>query len=588
MNVTPEATPAPAAGPASWLPFLRDFWRLAGPFWRSPQRLAAWTLTSTLVVLTVAQVALAVGLNIWNQRFFDAIGAGALDLFLRLILVFVAIVVANVAITVAHLSVKRRLQVAWRQWLTRRVIDEWMAEGRHYRLGQAPGDPDNPDGRIAEDIRIATEYAIDLAHSAVYSNLMLITFVWILWSLSGIVTISFGGSSIDVPGHLVWIGLAYSLIGIWAALLVGRALTPAANSRQTAEQDFRFGLARARQNALGIALLGGEPDERRRFSALFQGAVAAWHWQSRALRNIFFYTSSWSLLSSIFPVLVAAPRYIAGTITLGVLMQSAQALQQMTSALSWPVDNLAKAADWRASVERVRDLRRALQPPGAAQTSGAAITHATDIGLEFAKLTLSEADGQDVLRDFDLTIRPGERVLVTGPSSVTAKLFSVVAGLWPWASGAIRLPAADRVFFLPQRPYLPIGPLRDAVCYPTPPDACGDPIIAQALAKAGLAPLAERLHEAGQWERSLSAGEQQRLAFARLLLHRPELILLDDATEAIDPDQEAALLDVIAQAFPQAALLAINHHSNPAGSFTRRVEFTTHAGATTVNDRPIA
>jgi putative ATP-binding cassette transporter len=578
---------AVSSGPASWLPFLRDFWHLAGPFWRSSQRVSAWTLTLLLTVLTMAQVALAVGVNIWNQHFFDAIGAGALDLFMRLILIFVAIVLANVAITVTHLQVKRRWQVAWREWLTERVIGEWMAQGRHYQLGQALGSPDNPDGRIAEDIRIATEYAIDLAHSAFYSMLTLFTFVGILWSLSGVVTITLGGDSVQLPGHLVWIGLIYSLIGVWAALIVGRGLTPAANRRQTAEQDFRFGLARAREHTLGIALLSGEADERRRFAVLFQGAVAAWDLQTRALRNIFFYTSSWSLLSGLFPILVSAPRYIAGTITLGVLMQAVQALQQMTSSLSWPVDNLAKAADWRASVERVRGLRQALLPiPGVATVlAGPAISRAPGAGLELRKLSLAEADGRPVLRDLDLLVRPGERVTVTGPSSVTGKLFSAIAGLWPWASGEIVVPPGEAVFFMPQRPYLPVGALRDAVCYPTPPDACGDATIAAALTRVGLAPLGERLYESGQWERLLSAGEQQRLALARLLLHRPALVLLEDATEAIDPDQEAALLTAIEQAFPTATLVAINHRINPTGNFHRHIAFAVHDGTITVSDQ---
>ena len=585
MSITPDGTKMATAGPASWPPLLRDFWRLAGPYWGpgSPERMQAWTLTGSLVLLTLAQVALAIGLNVWNQRFFDAIGAGALELFLRLIVVFALIVLGNVVINVVHLWVKRRLQIGWRNWLTHRLVDAWMASGQHYRLGQAPGDPDNPDGRIAEDIRIATEYAVELANSAVYSNLVLISFIGILWSLSGVVTVPLGSMSFDLPGHLVWIGLIYALLGIWAALLVGRTLSPAANRRQAAEADFRFGLARARENALGIALLGGEADERRRFYGLFQSAIAAWNRQTRALARIFAYTSSWSLLSGVFPILVAAPRFIAGSISLGTLMQSAQALQQMTSAMSWPVDNLTKAADWRASVERVRDLQNALTRQTAPDGGAKLIRH--DEGLEFRHLSLAEPDGRVVIDALDLKIAPGELVVATGPSDVTGKLFTAMAGLWPWSRGEIFLPPGEAVFFVPQRSYLPVGELRDAVCYPTPPDLCGDAVIAQQLQRVGLGALVPRLHEAGPWERLLSADEQQRLAFARVLLHRPALILLYDATNALDAVPEAELIALLARQFPQASVLALRHHGEPTTGFSRHLFFQRSNGHVTLQER---
>lgn len=569
------------------MPLLRDFWRLAGPYWRSPRRLTAWTLSGGMVALTVAQVALAVALNFWNLRFFDAIGAGQFEQFYRLIGLFAAIVMAQVLVNVTHLAVKRRLQIDWRQWLTGRLIEEWMIDGRHYRLGQAAGDPDNPDGRIAEDIRNATEYAVELANSAIYSNLLLITFVEILWTLSGVVSLQLGGTRIDLPGHLVWIALAYALIGIWAALLVGRSLSPAANRRQGAEQDFRFGLARARQNALGIALLGGESDERRRFFGLFDGAVAAWQRQTRALASIFAYTSGWSLLSVVFPVLVAAPRYIAGNITLGVLMQSAQAFQQMAAALSWPVDNLARAADWRASVERVRDLRYALQPAvGKAPPGPVVARDATGFALQ--DVSLREPDGRMLASHLNLTVAQGERVVVTGPSEVTDRLFAVVAGLWPWADGCILLPKDGGTFFVPQSSYLPIGPLRDAVCYPTLPDACGDAAIASALQRVGLEALTPRLHEAASWEHALSHEDQQRLAVARLLLHRPAAIFLDNAFDALEPAQEDAMMALIAGAFSDAVVLAIRRRVASTKGFTRHIAFEARDGAFVLRDTPVA
>lgn len=583
----PQAiAPAPSSGPASWLPLLRDFWRLAGPYWRSPRRFTAWALSGGMIALTVAQVALAVALNFWNQRFFDAIGAGQLDLFYRLIGLFAAIVLAQMLVNVAHLNVKRRLQIDWREWLTRRVVEEWMVDGRHYRLGQAAGDPDNPDGRIAEDIRNATEFAVELANSAIYSNLLLISFVEILWTLSGVVSLQFGGMDLELPGHLVWIALAYAVVGIWAALLVGRSLSPAANRRQGAEQDFRFGLARARQNALGIALLGGEADERRRFFGLFDGAIAAWQRQTRALSSIFAYTSGWSLLSVVFPVLVAAPRYIAGTISLGTLMQSAQAFQQMAAALSWPVDNLAHAADWRASVERVRDLERALQPSVGRAPPGPVVARDA-AGFALQDVSLREPDGRVLVQHLDLSAAPGERLVATGPSEVTGRLFAAIAGLWPWADGCIMLPRLGGAFFVPQSSYLPSGKLRDAVCYPTPPDTCGDGAIAAALQRVGLEDLTPRLHETAAWEHALSHEEQQRMAVARLLLHRPAAIFLDNAFDALEPAQEDAMMDLIERAFPDAVVLSIRRRAGATDGFTRRIAFELRDGAIVLRDTPL-
>ncbi len=557
-----EPHPASAAateGLLGWLAFLRDFWSFAGGWWSSREQWKAIVMSGALMALTAMQVGVAVALNLWNLRFIDALEQKALDSFFTLIGVFVLIILANVVVTIAHLQTKRRLQANWRRWLTRRVMQDWMTGGRHHTLSFLPGRHDNPDGRIAEDIRIATEYAVDIGHSGLYATILLISFINILWVISGTVQLSVFGTDLSVPGHLVWVAIGYTLLATWIALRLGRPMTRAANRRQASEADFRFGLARARTHSLGIALMQGEPDERRRFIRLFHRAFRAWNRQTAALRRFFYYMSTWPLLNQIFPVLVAAPRYIAGNITLGVLMQSAQAFGQVVAALSWPVENLAKAAEWRASAERARQLHEALRD---LRRNGSKAGHigpqegAAD-AIEFHNLVLRDAEARPLTSAIDLTIHPGEQVAVTGDAALTGGLFHAAAGLWPWGQGQILLPAGGAVHFMPERPYIPLGPLHDAMCYPQARHTFGVVSIINALTRAGLVNWADHLERSAAWDEVMSLAEQQRLGFARLLLHRPGWVVLHDATSALDAESEQDMLRLIREARRDAAILVI-------------------------------
>ncbi|MEN3977165.1 SbmA/BacA-like family transporter [Emcibacter sp. SYSU 3D8] len=546
-------------GVIGWVLFLRAFWRMAGGPWRSRQRWSAIVLASGLVLLTAMQVGVAIALNIWNLRFFDAVEQKALDRFFTLIGVFALIILANVAITISHLQVKRRIQVNWRRWLTRRLMRNWMTGGRHYTLGFAPGRHDNPDGRIAEDIRIATEYAIDIGHSGLYSTMLLITFVNILWSLSGTLDIAVFDTRVVIPGYLVLVALVYTAAGAWIALLLGRPMTQAATRRQASEADFRFGLARARTHSLGIALMRGEPDERRRFLRLFHRAYRAWDVQTSALRRFFYYMATWPLLNQIFPILVAAPRFITGSITLGVMMQTAQAFGQVVAALSWPIDNLAKASEWRASAERVMQMQDALA--GLHRDGESAghigISTGTVKKLEFRGLVLTDADSKPLTAPIDLTILPGERVMIDGDPALTGHLFHAAAGLWPWGYGRITRPVGAAVHFMPERPYIPVGSLHDALCYPAAKNTYGILGIVGALTRAGLASQADHLEDSAIWDQTLSLADQQRLGFARLLLVKPEWVVLHDATTALAAETELDMMNLIREACPEAAIVII-------------------------------
>ncbi|UKJ77164.1 SbmA/BacA-like family transporter [Azospirillum brasilense] len=340
--------------------FVRRFAGLAGGYWAGRDRWSVWLLTAALLALTVAQVSVPVMLNLWSQRLFDALEQRAMDRLPVMAAAAGGILLFNIAVTVSHLWVKRRIQFGWRAWLTRRLVSGWLSDGRELALPSRPGDHDNPDGRIAEDVRIVTELAIDLGHSLTYCLLLLISFSSILWQLSGVVHVTLGGVSVPVPGHLLLLALAFSAAGTAAAIAVARPLVRAAERRQGLEADFRFGLARVRENAPVIARQHGEAVERSRMALLFGGVRRGWERQTAALVRVMAFGASYSVLSTVFPILVVAPRYVAGAITLGMMMQTAQAFQQAVAALSWPIDNLATVAQWKASVERVLGLKEAL------------------------------------------------------------------------------------------------------------------------------------------------------------------------------------------------------------------------------------
>ncbi len=551
--------------------FLRDFLRLAGPWWTGPERWSAIGLTIVLLGFGVAQVLLAIRLNLWMADLFDAVERRAFDRFVQQVTIFALIVGGIMLSNSLQLLAKRRMQFAWRRFLVARVIGAWMDQARHYQVGQIPGDHANPDGRIAEDIRIATETAVELAASLFYSVLALASFVGILWALSGDVT-AFG---VAIPGHLVFLALLYAAGGSAVAWMLGRPLVQATNDRQTREADFRFGLVRARETSEPIALARGEEAERERLAREFGAIPEAWHAQSRGLVRLTFFGAGYGTLAPVFPILVEAPRLLAGALTLGQFMQAAQAFQQVTGALSWPVDNLQRIAEWRASVERVLMLEEAVQEAAAdtARPGETAIAMTRTPGATIAArgLCIATPDGGAVLSDLDLEIGPGESVLITGESDTAAILFRVLAGIWPWGRGEVALPEEGAIAAVGARPFLADGTLRGALVFPAEAAVFEDAALSHVLERVGLPHLVERLDEAADWTQLLGAAEAQRLSIARLLLHRPGWILMGDALDALDPAGADALLALLREELPEAILIVTGRHPGAVQFFQRHL-----------------
>ncbi|MCK9622731.1 MAG: ABC transporter ATP-binding protein/permease [Methylobacter sp.] len=555
--------------------FFIQFIRLAGPFWHSENKSTIRSLALALFMLTVMQIGIAVVITIWSADLFNALEQRSMSGLLTQIGLIVLIFAANIAVTTAHFKVKRRLQLDWRSWLTHHLISKWMTDGRHYLVTHIQGTHDNPDGRIAEDIRIATESAIELSHSLLYCLLLLISFTQILWTLSGTVTVNLLFIEIPVHGHLVWLAIIYAACASSLGWWLGRPYTMATDDRQTVEANFRFGLVTARENSLAIALVHGEANEQNRFIALFNDIVHAWQRQTLTWSHLFMLTSGYSVLSMAFPILVSAPRYILGSISLGALMQSAQAFQQTAGALSWPVDNMARVAEWRASVERVLGLVNGLN-----QLEQEIVLHdphrihliKTDEDvLRFRDTCIIRLDGVVCVSAINVEIRPGERVLVSGNVFTGSKLFKAIVGLWPWGEGAIELPR-DPVFFMPPRPYLPTGTLRAAICYPSTHMEYTESALEEALELVGLEELKEQLDHEDNWAGALSREQQQRLGVVRLLLQNPKWILLQESMDSLDSSCEMKMLRLIAQRLPDAAILTITNEPLAEGFHQRRIE----------------
>ncbi len=547
--------------------------RLAGGYWNGADKWRVRAASLLLLALTVAQVALAVWTNYWNRALFDALEARSVHALLLQVGVFALIFALTLGVTAAHLLVKRWLQLGWRAWLTDRVIGRWMESGRHYRLLFTAGEHDNPDGRIAEDIRVATETAIALAHTLVYSLLILGTFIDILWKVSG--SLRLPGTDIQVPGFMVPLAFLYAGLGAVLGWMMGRPLVRSTNALQTAEADFRFGMARAREHSEAIALLHGEPIERAGAGRQFSAIRRTWDRQSMAYMGIVAFSTGYGALLPVFPLLVAAPQYILGTMSLGVLMQAAQAFQKLTSALSWPVDNLGDMARARASTDRVLSLYEDMERLDAeARTPSERriqLGRAPSACLLIENLCIADPDGLILLERLDTRIHRGERVLVAGDPTVTSSLFKVIGGLWPWGSGRVLLPDDGGILFMLQRPFLPEGTLRQALCYPRGANAHDSDSIHRALECAGVTWLAPRLDAIDNWEQALPLRAQQRLGFARALLQRPAWILMEEASNAFDPRGERLILEMLHHELPNSALLTISSHAGLEALHHRKI-----------------
>ena len=541
---------------------MRDVWGLTRSYWSSDERWSARLLLAVIIGLNLGLV----GVNLLQNRatgtLFTALQQHDASGFYRAFVTVALLILLYLVVAVLRVYLDQTLQLRWRRWLTDDYVTRWLADRAFYRM-RFSGQIDNPDQRISEDIRLFIERSMALGVGFLSALATLASFAALLWYLSGSLTLVIGGRAITVPGYLFWVAVLYSGLGSVIAHLIGRPLIRLSNRQQAAEADFRFALVRLREEAEGIALYGGEAQERSialgRFGRLYD------NFKRIILRSNQFlmFQLLFSQGTSTFALVIASPRYFAGAIQLGVLTQTANAFERVNEALSWFIGSYTAFAEWRATVDRLTEFGAAIRQGPTAPALGAHSETSAHGTIDLHDVGVALPDGAPLLAPVTLSFKPFEAVLLKGPSgSGKSTLFRVLAGLWPFATGRIRLPAGATTLFLPQRPYMPIGTLRVALWFPAAAAPDRETEARAALAAVGLPRLGDRLDEDAHWAQMLSLGEQQRLAFARILLIKPDWVFLDEATSAIDEAEEAMLYRIVAKALPATTVISIGHRGS--------------------------
>jgi putative ATP-binding cassette transporter len=549
-------------------------WALLRPYWFSEERWVGRGLLTLVVALNLASVYLIVLLTQWNRQFFDALQGKDYPAFLTLLGRFGVLAATYIGVAVFTLYFSQMLQIRWRRWLTDQYCRDWLTDRTYYLLQLEQPHVENPEQRIQDDIGIVANLTLDLFTGLISAVVTLGSFLVMLWTLSGTLRFHFAGLDLAIPGYMVWVAILYAAMGSVATHFVGRALIGINFDLQRYDAEFRFRMIRIRENAESVALYGGEADERERLKMSFGQIWRTWWRLMKAQKRLTFFTAGYGQLAIIFPILVAAPRYFAGAITLGGLTQTSLAFGRVQSSLSWFVDAYPRIAQWTASVNRLigfgEAIARAKELPTSSSTIRVTPSPTPRLVVEGMRLRLP--DRRSILDDACLRIDAGDRVVVSGPSgSGKSTLFRALAGIWPYGTGMVSIPEGQRILFLPQRPYLSIATLREVLSYPEPPNGHTDTDFRQALTDSRLTHLIARLDEQSNWSLELSGGEQQRIGFARVFLYRPDWLFMDEASSALDEETEQALYGLVCERFPGITMISVAHRASVAKFHRRRL-----------------
>lgn len=538
----------------------RDAWRLTAPYWRSEEKWKALGLLAVVIGLNLGLVYINVLINKWNSKFYDAIQNYDAGAFWHLMLVFTGLAFGYILVSVYKTYLNQMLQIKWRRWLTNHYLDRWLGRQAYYRL-QTEGNPaDNPDQRISEDINQFVDLTLSLSLGLLSNVVNFFSFLGILWGLSGALDFAFQGMNFHIPGYMVWAALGYSVVGTWLTKWIGRPLVGLNYQQQRFEADFRFSLVRLREYGESVAFYRGEKAEKDNFGNRFTSVVDNFWSIMRRQKKLNWFTSGYYQIAIIFPYLVMAPAYFAKKGSLGTLTQTADAFGQVQGSLSYIVDAYMNIASWRAIIDRLSGFNNSIERVlSSADNKDVQIAEASGVSIAAAGLDVRLPTGITLLKDLSFEVNAGEALLIQGPSgSGKSTLLRAIAGIWPHAKGKLHVPSNANKMFVPQKPYMPLGSLRQALVYPAM-DGVDDKTIRELLHVCQLGHLEARLDEVEMWNHILSLGEQQRVAFFRALLFSQDIVFLDEATSALDEPSEAYFYELLRKKLPKAVIVSVGH-----------------------------
>ncbi|WP_378953416.1 ABC transporter ATP-binding protein/permease [Pelosinus sp. sgz500959] len=541
--------------------FIEGLWQIAKGYWNSEEKWRARLLLGVIVSLNLSHVYILVLLNEWNNTFYNTLQNYDKDGFVSALGTFSILATFYIIVAVYELYMQQLLEIKWRRWLTKEYLQNWLHKRSYYQMQLLNHSADNPDQRISEDLKLFVNLSLRLSLGLLKATVTLCSFVVILWNLSGALSLPFGDHEISIPGYMVWVAILYSAIGTWLTTKIGQPLVGLNFTQQRYEADFRFSLMRLRENSESVALYGGEQQEQVHLLTRFHMVVHNFKELMLRQKKLTWFTSGYSQIAIIFPLLVAAPRYFSNQIPLGGLIQTSSAFGRVQDALSFFVDSYSLFAEWQAVINRLVGFRNSMKAAqNISNQESIRVTYRPETSVAVLQLEMALPNGQQLLDNLNLTINPGDSLLIMGPSGCgKSTLMRTLAGIWPFGQGSITLPEGESLLFLPQKSYLPLGTLRESVLYPYKADFTTDENIRRVMKLCKLDDFVNKLDDTEDWSHILSLGEQQKIAFVRAILQEPNWLFLDEATSAIDESTEAELYKLVQTHLKKTAMISVGH-----------------------------